>query len=155
MITEYFTVAIEIAGIIKSLGKFITLGNSKKNILIRELNQNLVSFDNAKKTKMNYDQLISILSNEKTIMILEKGFMFNLIKFGNIKDAHIKDKRNKRYKGKNCKWLFVNICEKIQELKNLKKAHKSFKNIKGLNISLQFSNLFYKMKLLSDFITTK
>jgi archaellum component FlaC len=44
------------------------------------------------------------------------------------------------------------IDEKIEELKNIKKMNKgTVENVKN-NISLMMSNLYYRMKLMADFI---
>jgi len=40
-----------------------------------------------------------------------------------------------------------------KELKGIKLGHGTLNNLKGVNIPLQFSNLFFKMKLLADFIS--
>ena len=50
------------------------------------------------------------------------------------------------------KKIMDRIDEKIEELKNIKKMNKgSVENVKN-NISLMMSNLYYRMKLLADFI---
>ena len=56
--------------------------------------------------------------------------------------------------GKTCEWLFKNIDEKIEDLRNQKKYHGSLEKTDKAGLALQFSNLFYKMKLLSEFINS-
>ena len=62
------------------------------------------------------------------------------------------DERNKKYIGWDAEKLTDKIDEKIQELKNIKKMNgNSVEKVKN-NISLMLSNLYYRMKLLADFI---
>lgn len=51
--------------------------------------------------------------------------------------------------------LMDKIDEKIEELKNIKKMNKgTVENVKN-NISLMMSNLYYRMKLMADFIRSE
>lgn len=154
MAIEWLTLVKELPGLIKDLGGLITSSNATKKLLLSELKLNLKQFDNARKTDTSYDNLIDILSNEIIADARRKGFVFKTIKLGKVEDKHIKDDRNKKYKGKDCEWLFINIDDKIKELKDLKKLRKTYEGNLKLNIPLQFSNLFYKMKLLTDFINS-
>ena len=62
------------------------------------------------------------------------------------------DERNKKYTGWDAEKLVDKIDEKIEELKNIKKMNNaSVENVKN-NITLMLSNLYYRMKLLADFI---
>ena len=93
-----------------------------------------------------------MLKNDRIQKARETRFVFSILKRGDIGCEHVKDDRNKRYIGKNCEWLFKNIDEKIDDLRNQKKYHESLNKIPNSTIALQFSNLFYKMKLLAEFI---
>ncbi len=148
---EWLAVVKELPSLIKELGGLITSSRATKNLLLSELKNNLKQFENAKKAHLSYDQLITIVSNEQMLVARKSGFTFSLIKIGRIQEKHIIDKRNKRYIGKDCEWLFISISDKIDELKKLQ-SQKSFDEIDELNIPLQFSNLFFKMKLLAEFI---
>ncbi|HET6768631.1 MAG TPA: hypothetical protein VFH08_14565, partial [Chitinophagaceae bacterium] len=60
--------------------------------------------------------------------------------------------RNRRYQGWDAEKLMDKIDEKIEELKNIKKMNKgTVENVRN-NISLMMSNLYYRMKLMADFI---
>jgi hypothetical protein len=62
------------------------------------------------------------------------------------------DDRNKKYIGWTAEKLIEKIDEKIVELKLLKKMNKgSVEKVKN-NVQLMISNLYYRMKLLADFI---
>jgi hypothetical protein len=142
-----------IADIVASLGAIIKNNRAKKDLLLRELKINIKAFETAQKSKrIDYDKLLELLKNEKIQKARESHYTFSIIKKGNIDLKHVKDDRNKRYLGKNCEWLFKNIDEKIEDLRNQKQYHGSLKEIEKHSIALQFSNLFYKMKLLAEFI---
>lgn len=96
--------------------------------------------------------MLELLKNEKIQKARESRYSFSTIKRGNIELKQIKDDRNMRYVDKNCEWLFKNIDEKIEDLRNQKQYHGSLKEIEKTSIALQFSNLFFKMKLLVAFI---
>ncbi len=143
----------DIAELIASLGNLVKNNRATKDLLIRELKINLKAFETAQKSKMiDYDRLLELLKNTQIKKAREERFTFQTIKRGSLEDTHIKDSRNSRYMGKNCEWLFKNIDEKIEDLVNQKKYHGSLNQIENANIPLQFSNLFYKMKLLADFL---
>jgi uncharacterized protein YllA (UPF0747 family) len=64
----------------------------------------------------------------------------------------IYEDRNKKYTGWTAEKLVDKIDEKIVELKNIKKMNRdSVKDVRN-NISLMMSNLYFRMKLLADFI---
>ena len=142
-----------IAAIVASLSEVIKNNRATKDLLLRELKLNIKAFETAQKNKIvDYDKLLELLKNEKIQKARESRYTFSTIKRGNIELKQVKDDRNKRYIGKNCEWLFKNIDEKIEDLRNQKQYYGSLEEINKTSIALQFSNLFYKMKLLADFI---
>lgn len=142
-----------IADIVSSLGELVKNNRATKDLLIRELKLNIKSFETAQKTKtIDYDKLLALLKNEKIQKARESRFTFQTPKKGAILLKHVRDDRNNKYIGKNCEWLFKNIDEKIEDLRNQKLYHGSLISIEKSNIALQFSNLFYKMKLLAEFL---
>ena len=123
-----------------------------KKQLIRELRDNLNIFSNAYKNNNSPDVMIDLLSNAAISDAIKNNFKFKKIKAGNIEPYHVFDERNKKYIGWNAEKLIDKIDEKIQELKNIKKMNgNSVEKVKN-NISLMLSNLYYRMKLLADFI---
>ena len=86
---------------------------------------------------------------------MKNNFKFKKLKPGKIEPYHIHDERNRRYQGWDAERMMDKIDEKIEELKNIKKMHNgSVSSVKN-NISLMLSNLFFRMKLLADFIQSK
>jgi hypothetical protein len=152
MAITWFAAVKEVSGLFKDIGGLVTKSNATKKLLLSEVELNLKQFQNAYKTKATYDQLIEVLSNTRITKAREDAFIFSTIKAGKIKESHIKDPRNKRYVGEDCEWLFINIADKIEELKGLKKMNGTLEGITTMNIPLQFSNLFYKLKLLVTFV---
>jgi hypothetical protein len=153
MAFDWLSSVKDITELIASLGNLVKNNRATKDLLIRELRINLMAFETAQKsTKIDYDKLLELLSNVHIKKAREAHFTFQTIKRGALEDTHIKENRNTRYTGKNCEWLFKNIDEKIEDLVNQKKYHGSLNSIENANIPLQFSNLFFKMKLLADFI---
>lgn len=152
MAIGWFAAVKEVSGLFKDIGGLVTKSNANKKLLLSEVELNLKQFQNAYKTKATYDQLIEVLSNARITKAREDAFIFSTIKAGKIKESHIKDPRNKRYIGKDCEWLFINIADKIEELKGLKKMNGTLEGITTMNVPLQFSNLFYKLKLLVTFV---
>lgn len=123
----------------------------KKQVL-RELRNNLNIFHNAYLNEVAADVMIDMLSNDAIRKALEVNFKFRKLKAGKIEPYHVKDDRNKKYIGWEADQLVDKIDEKIEELKNIKKMNKgSVEKVKN-NISLMLSNLYYRMKLLADFI---
>lgn len=123
----------------------------KKNT-IRELRNNLNIFHNAFLNEVSPDVMIELLSNEAIKKAIDGNFKFRKLKPGVIEPYHVFDDRNRKYQGWDAEKLVDKIDEKIEELKNIKKMNKgTVKDVKN-NISLMLSNLYYRMKLLADFI---
>ena len=96
--------------------------------------------------------MIDLLSNEAIKDAIKNNFRFKKIKAGTIEPYHVYDDRNKKYVGWDAEELIDKIDEKIEELKIIKKLNgNSVEKVKN-NISLMMSNLYYRMKLLADFI---
>ena len=123
-----------------------------KRQVIRELRDNLNVFHNAYKNNNSPDVMIDLLSNEAIKDAIKNNFRFKKIKAGTIEPYHVYDDRNKKYVGWDAEELIDKIDEKIEELKIIKKLNgNSVEKVKN-NISLMMSNLYYRMKLLADFI---
>ena len=123
-----------------------------KKQIIRELRNNLNIFSNAFRNDVSADAIIDLLSNDALKDAIKNNFRFKKLKAGIIEPYHILDERNRRYQGWNAEELMDKIDEKIEELKNIKKMNKgSVENVKN-NISLMMSNLYFRMKLMADFI---
>lgn len=153
MAWEWLSSIKGIADILGSLNELIKVNQGRKDLLLRELRLNIKVFKTAQKNKtIDYDMLLELLENNTIQEARKSNFLFSTIKRGVVELKQVKDDRNKRYEGKDCKWLFKNIDEKIEDLRIQKKYHGSLNNIRKSSIALQFSNLFYKMKLLADFI---
>ena len=81
--------------------------------------------------------------------------IFKKLQSGKIEPSLIEDDRNKKYIGWDAEKLVDKIDEKIVELKNIKKMNNgSVKDVKN-NIPLMMSNLYFRMRLLADFIRSK
>lgn len=123
-----------------------------KKQLIRELRTNLNIFHNAFLNKVSADVMIDMLGNEAYKKALDGNFKFSKLKAGRIEPYHIRDERNRKYASWDAERLSDKIDEKIEELKNIRKMNGgSVATVKN-NISLMLSNLYYRMKLLADFI---
>jgi hypothetical protein len=143
-------------GPLKDLVTFLNKESKTNDVLkkqvIRELRDNLNIFSNAYKNNNSPDVMIDLLSNEAIKEAIKNNFKFKRIMAGNIEPYHVVDDRNKKYIGWDAEKLTDKIDEKIQELKNIKKMNgNSVEKVKN-NISLMLSNLYYRMKLLADFI---
>jgi hypothetical protein len=143
-------------GPLKDLVTFLNKESKTNDVLkrqvIRELRDNLNIFSNAYKNNNPPDVMIDLLSNEAINEAIKNNFKFKKIKAGAIEPYHVFDERNKKYIGWDAEKLIDKIDEKIQELKNIKKMNgNSVEKVKN-NISLMLSNLYYRMKLLADFI---
>ncbi len=143
-------------GPLKDLLTFLSKEGKTNDVLkrqiIRELRNNLNIFHNAFLNNVDADIMIDILGNEFIKKGVEANYKFNKLKPGRIEPYHVYDERNKKYIGWNAEKLVDKIDEKIEELKNIKKMNKNtVSNIKN-NVSLMLSNLYYRMKLLADFI---
>ena len=123
-----------------------------KRQILRELRNNLNIFHNAYINEVAQDTMIDMLSNDAIKEGIKNNFKAKKLKPGVIEPYHIKDERNRKYLGWDAEKLLDKIDEKIEELKNIKKMNKnSVENAKN-NVSLMLSNLYYRMKLLGDFI---
>lgn len=123
-----------------------------KKQVIRELRNNLNIFHNAFLNEVKADVMIDLLSNEAIKEAIRNNFKFKKIKAGDIEPYHVFDDRNKKYIGWDAERLIDKIDEKIEELRNIKKMNGgSVEKVKN-NLSLMLSNLYYRMKLLADFI---
>jgi len=123
----------------------------KKQLFI-ELRDNLNVFSNGFLNEVSYDVLIDLLSNGAIQHAVQDNFAFKKLKHGKILAHQILDDRNKKYLGWDAERLIDKIDEKIVELKNIKKMNGgSVQNVKN-NIPLMMSNLYFRMKLLADFI---
>jgi len=143
-------------GPLKDLVTFLNKESKTNDVLkrqvIRELRDNLNIFSNAYKNNNSPDIMIDLLSNEAIKDAIKNNFRFKKLKAGNIEPYHVFDERNKKYIGWDAEKLVDKIDEKIQELKNIKKMNgNSVEKVKN-NISLMLSNLYYRLKLLADFI---
>lgn len=123
-----------------------------KRQLFIELRDNLNVFSNGFLNESPYDNIIDLLSNAAIQQAIKENFSFNKLKKGTIEYKHIKDDRNKKYKGWNAEKLIDKIDEKITELKNIKKLNNGSVSKAKNNIPMMMSNLYFRMKLLADFI---
>lgn len=120
--------------------------------LIRELRDNLNIFHNAFLNEVSPDVMIDLMSNEAYQKAIDSNFKFRKLKPGIIEPYHILDERNRKYKDWNAEKLMEKIDEKMVEIRNIKKMNQgTVVNVKN-NISLMLSNLYYRMKLMADFI---
>ena len=143
-------------GPLKELLVFLNKESKTSDVLkrqvIRELRNNLNIFHNGFLNNVSQDTMIDMLSNDMLKEAIKNNFKFKKLKPGRIEPYHVFDERNKKYIGWETDRLVDKIDEKIEELKNIKKMHNgSVMNVKN-NISLMISNLYYRMKLLTDFI---
>jgi hypothetical protein len=143
-------------GPLKDLLAFLNKESKTSDVLkrqvIRELRDNLNVFHNAFKNSVSPDVMIDLLRNEAITEAIRNNFRFKKLKRGSIEPYHVYDDRNKKYIGWDTEKLIDKIDEKIEELKIIKKMNgNSVEKVKN-NISLMLSNLYYRMKLLADFI---
>jgi hypothetical protein len=143
-------------GPLKDLVSFLNKEGKTNDVLkkqvIRELRNNLNIFHNGFLNNVSQDVIIEMLSNEAIKEAIKENFKFKKLKPGTIEPYHIYDERNKRYTGWEAEKLVDKIDEKIEELKNIRKMNGgSVTGVKN-NVSLMLSNLYYRMKLLADFI---
>lgn len=141
---------------LKDLLTFLTKEGKTNDVLkkqfIRELRNNLNIFHNAFLNNVSADIMIDMLSNESIKKGVEANFKFRKLKPGRIEPYHVHDERNRKYIGWDAEKLVDKIDEKIEELKNIKKMNKNTVSDIKNNVSLMLSNLYYRMKLLADFI---
>jgi hypothetical protein len=143
-------------GPLKDLITFLNKEGKTNDVLkkqvIRELRNNLNIFHNAYINNVSPDTIIDMLSNDSIKEAIKDNFKFKKLKPGRIEPYHVYDDRNKKYINWDAEKLVDKIDEKIEELKNIKKMNKgSVEQVKN-NISLMLSNLYFRMKLLADFI---
>ena len=122
-----------------------------KKQVIRELRNNLNIFHNGYRNNVEADVMIDLLSNEAIKEAIKNNFKFNKLKPSTVQSFHVFDDRNKKYIGWNAEKLVDKIDEKIEELKNIKKMKGTFKEASN-NTALMLSNLYFRMKLLAEFI---
>ena len=126
-----------------------------KKELIIELRDNLNVFKNGFINQSPYDTMIDLLSREAIQTAIKENFAFKKLRAGKIHADIIDEERNKKYIGWTSEKLVDKIDEKIVELKNIKKMNKdSVKDVKN-NIALMMGNLYFRMKLLADFIKSE
>ena len=123
-----------------------------KKQLIMELRNNLNVFKNGFFNDVAYDTMIDLLSNESIQQAIKSNFTFSKLKNGTILPEQIYNDRNKKYIGWTAERLIDKIDEKIVELKNIKKMNNGSVEEVRNNVALMMSNLYYRMKLLADFI---
>ena len=143
-------------GPLKDLLTFLSKEGKTNDILkkqvIRELRNNLNIFHNAYLNNVSQDTMIDMLGNDAISEAVKANFKFKKLKAGGIEPYHVYDDRNKKYIGWDAEKLVDKIDEKIEELRIIKKMNKgSVENVKN-NTALMLSNLYYRMKLLADFI---
>ena len=83
---------------------------------------------------------------------IRNNFKFRKLKAGSIEPYHVFDDRNRKYIGWDAEKITDKIDETIQELKDIKRMNKGSTELAKNNISLMLSNLYFRMKLLADFI---
>lgn len=126
-----------------------------KKRLLMELRNNLNLFKNGFLNRTPYDNVIDLLSNEAIQDAIKSNFPFRKLKGGVVLAHHVHEERNKKYQGWTAEQLVDKIDEKIVELKNIKKLNGgSIKDVRN-NIPLMMSNLYYRLKLLAEFIRDK
>jgi|SRR6218665_2079075 len=146
-------------GPLKDLLTFLNKEGKTNDVLkkqvIRELRNNLNIFHNGFLNNVKPDVLVDMLSNEAVKEAIKNNFRFRKLKPGNIEPYHVYDDRNKKYISWDAERLIDKIDEKIEELRNIKKMNgDSLEKVRN-NISLMLSNLYYRMKLLADFIRSE
>jgi hypothetical protein len=134
------------------LGKKSESNDVHKKQLLRELRNNLIVFENAFTNNINADIIIDNLSNEAVKQALKDNFNFHKIRPGKITAKDILDERNKKYLGWTSEKLVDKIDEKIEELKTIKRLNNNSVQHAKNNITLMLGNLYFRMKLLADFI---
>jgi hypothetical protein len=143
-------------GPLKDLLTFLNKESKTSDVLkkqiIRELRNNLNIFHNAYLNNVSPDVMIDMLSNEAIKEGIKNNFKFKKLKAGKIEPYHVYDDRNKKYIGWESEKLTDKIDEKIEEVKNIKKMNGESVGEVNNNISLMLSNIYYRMKLLADFI---
>jgi hypothetical protein len=127
---------------------------NKKQVII-ELRDNLNVFKNGFINQTPYDTMIDLLSRDAIQSAIKENFSFKKLRAGSIPVSNIYEERNKKYTGWTSEKLVDKIDEKIVELKNIKKMNHNTVTDARNNISLMMSNLYFRMKLLADFIKSE
>jgi hypothetical protein len=96
--------------------------------------------------------MIDMLGNDAIKDGIKNNFKFRKLKAGRIEPYHVFDDRNRKYVGWDSEKLIDKIDEKIEEVKNIKKMNGGTVEKVNNNISLMLSNIYYRMKLLANFI---
>ena len=117
-----------------------------------ELRNNLNMFKNGFSSDVPYDNMIDLLTNDAVQAAVKKNFSFKKLRAGQIEYKDVFDERNKIYLGWTAERLSDKIDEKIVELRMIKKMNGGSVEKVSNNISLMMSNLYFRMKLLADFI---
>jgi hypothetical protein len=151
---EWLRSILDLAEMITGLSNQVRGNRAIKAQLIRELKLNLKAYEVQRRRGLtDFDMLLNQMSNKVMKHQIQSGYKFRRINNGVITEQHLRDRRNSRYLGKDCQWLFSNIDIKIEELRLLQQCTPGgLRNASGANLSLQFSNLFYKIRLLADFV---
>jgi len=153
---EWFTTGIEpLKDLISFLQKKSVTNDVHKRQVIRELQNNLNIFKNGFINNSSNDVMIDLLSNEAMKEAIAVNFKYKKLKAGAIEPYHIYDERNRRYQGWTAEKMADKIDEKVEELKAIKKMNGGSVEKTKNNISLMMSNLYFRMKLLADFIRDK
>ena len=143
-------------GPLKDLLTFLNKESKTSDVLkkqvIRELRNNLIVFKNGFQNNTSFDKMIDLLENDVIKESIKNNFRFKKLKAGIIEPYHVFDDRNKKYIGWDAEKLVDKIDEKIEELKIIKKMNNGSVEKTNNNVSLMLSNLYYRMKLLADFI---
>lgn len=126
-----------------------------KKQVITELRDNLNVFKNGFLNQSPYDMMIDLLSRDAIQGAIKENFSFKKLRAGTIHASIIHEERNKKYAGWTAEKLVDKIDEKIVELKNIKKMNRESVKHARNNISLMMSNLYFRMKLLADFIQSE
>jgi hypothetical protein len=149
------TSIVPLKDIISFLHKKSQTNDVHKRQVIRELQNNLNVFKNGFINNASYDDMIDLLSNDCIKQAIAANFSFKKIQIGTIQAYHVKDERNKRYIGWTSDKLIEKIDEKTEELKTIKKLNRGSVEKANNNVVLMISNLYYRMKLLADFIRSQ
>ncbi len=149
---EWLNISIgPLKDLIAFLSKQSRTSDVQKKQVMMELRNNLNVFKNGFINNTPYDSMIDLLSNDAIQQAIKNNFSFKKLKKGIIEASIVFDERNKKYIGWSAEKLIDKIDEKTVELKNIKKMNSSVKETKN-NIALMMSNLYFRMKLLADFI---
>lgn len=125
--------------------------NITKRLVLRELRDNLKVLIYAYEKKADVDKVIDRLNNAAIKEAVKTGFDFNKICKGKITEQLITEERNKKYIGWSCEQLFDKVDEKIEELRLIKNLYPNLDESRK-NMTLVIGNLYFRMKLLADFI---